>query len=184
MYRALNERNKRFRVLLKKRKDKFDYFCGDNINEYFENTTIQALKYIGNRHSSIFGRLIFAIICVVVVILTAKMIRDVGFTWLKRPMTITWNPEIVSIKDIPFPSVTVCNNNRVKKSAMENLTKSDFYLANKICKGTIDITENDIKTEPTAWPDFKKILLKVRSTVYVAQNSIIIYVLNFFLVCR
>lgn len=169
MYRArfaLNERieDMKFRVILKKKKEKFDYFCGDNINEYFKNTTIQALKYIGNRHSPIVGRLFFGIIFVVVIIFTAMIIQKIGFTWLERPMTITWNPQMVSFTDIPFPSVTVCNNNRVKKSAMGNLSKSngDFYLANKICKGTIDITENDIKTEPTAWPDFKKLLLKVR----------------------
>ena len=39
--------------------------------------------------------------------------------WHKSPVLVSFDAEEVHIGDIPFPSVTVCNHNKVRKSRWE-----------------------------------------------------------------
>lgn len=36
--------------------------------------------------------------------------------WVSTPIIISLSPESVSLDEFPFPSVTICNMNNVKKS--------------------------------------------------------------------
>ena len=39
--------------------------------------------------------------------------------WHKSPVLVSFDAEEIHIGDIPFPSVTVCNHNKVRKSRWE-----------------------------------------------------------------
>ena len=39
--------------------------------------------------------------------------------WHKCPVLVSFDAEEVHIGDIPFPSVTICNHNKVRKSKWE-----------------------------------------------------------------
>lgn len=76
-------------------------------------------------------------------------------------MIITLNPTLTHIEDIPFPAVTICNMNRVKKSVINKLQNdSDEYKsAHRLCIKTWD---DDVQVSTTnTWSEFKSTLLKV-----------------------
>ena len=41
--------------------------------------------------------------------------------WHKSPVLVSFDAEEVHIGDIPFPSVTICNHNKVRKSRWEDV---------------------------------------------------------------
>ena len=41
--------------------------------------------------------------------------------WHKSPVLVSFDAEEVHIGDIPFPSVTICNHNKVRKSRWEGI---------------------------------------------------------------
>lgn len=50
------EEHSNVKSILKKRKAKIDYLLGDNVRDYFKNTTIHGLKYVGDTSLSIIER--------------------------------------------------------------------------------------------------------------------------------
>lgn len=48
--------NSKVKSILKKRKNKIDHLLGDNVRDYFKNTTIHGLKYVGDTSLSIIER--------------------------------------------------------------------------------------------------------------------------------
>lgn len=110
-------------------------------------------------------RLFFASMIIFVVLVVTSFITQVWYKWLTQPMIITVSPNATSIGDIPFPSVTICNMNRVQRSAIENLTVSsrEYAIAHTMCMNTLD--DEVLISETSSWPDFKKVLLKVIETI-------------------
>ena len=41
--------------------------------------------------------------------------------WHKSPVLVSFDAEEIHIGDIPFPSVTVCNHNKVRRSRWEDV---------------------------------------------------------------
>ena len=41
--------------------------------------------------------------------------------WHKSPVLVSFDAEEIHIGDIPFPSVTICNHNKVRKSRWEDV---------------------------------------------------------------
>lgn len=138
---------------------------------------------------------------IVVAALAIIFIKEIFEKWIEQPMIISVSPTptlmsgiyityfsatfqlemtvlftIVSnvIKyselDIPFPAVTICDINRVRKSAIMDLNPSDHGIAHIMCMGTAE--ENEILSNSTSWPEFKRVLLKVRQIVYRFGRSV------------
>lgn len=96
---------------------------------------------------------------VVVAALAIFFIREIYHKWIDHPMIISVSPTPTLITNIPFPAITVCNLNRVQKSAIEDLNASDNGIAHIMCMDTSQ--ENKTLSYSTTWPEFKRVLLKV-----------------------
>lgn len=104
---------------------------------------------------------------IVVAALAIFFIKEIFAKWIDNPMIISVSPIPTLITDIPFPAVTVCNLNRVPKSAIMELNPLDNGIAHIVCMDTPQ--ENKNLSYSTSWPEFKRVLLQV--------SQILIYVL-------
>ncbi|XP_015179465.1 PREDICTED: pickpocket protein 28-like [Polistes dominula] len=86
------------------------------VKQYCLNSTLHGLRYVGDSKLSIVER-IFWIISFTAAVLTATYyIWSLYAKWVTSPIIISISPETVSLDDFPFPAVTICNMNNVKKS--------------------------------------------------------------------
>ncbi|KAI4503005.1 hypothetical protein M0802_002049 [Mischocyttarus mexicanus] len=86
------------------------------VKQYCLNSTLHGLRYVGDSKLSIVER-IFWIISFTAAVLTATYyIWFLYQKWVSSPIIISLSPETVSLNEFPFPAVTICNMNNVKKS--------------------------------------------------------------------
>ncbi|XP_033190867.1 pickpocket protein 28 [Bombus vancouverensis nearcticus] len=86
------------------------------MKQYCTNSTLHGLRYIGDSNLSIVERIFWVISFTLAVLTAAYYIWFLYRKWVSTPIIIALSPESVSLDQFPFPSVTICNMNNVKKS--------------------------------------------------------------------
>lgn len=96
-----------------------------------------------------------------VVLLSMYFISNVYEKWNASPVIIAQNAYATSISEFPFPAVTICNLNQVKKSKIENVQKGtiESMLVKSICQLTDN--EDEVADFQGKWATFRSFLLDV-----------------------
>ncbi|XP_031359221.1 pickpocket protein 28-like [Photinus pyralis] len=97
----------------------FSRKCWQYIDDYLRNSSLHGLSYVGDSTLSFAERF-----CWLLCFIGAASFAGywVSLIYIRQvPVTITENPTPVFVSDIPFPTVTVCNVNRVKRSAAHRM---------------------------------------------------------------
>lgn len=116
------------------RSDKPRLNSWENVREYLVSSTLHGLRYIGTTTISVFERVFFGISFLMVVVLAAYFISNIYQKWRETPVIIGLDPVSTNINEIPFPAVTICNMNQVKKSFAASLTtEKDRIILDSIC---------------------------------------------------
>lgn len=106
----------------------------ENFQNYLVSSTLHGLHYIGTTTISVFERFFFCASFVMVTFLAAYFISNVWQKWRETPIIIGFDPVATNIKDIPYPAVTICNMNQVKKSFADTLNEDrDKSILGSIC---------------------------------------------------
>lgn len=131
----------------------------ENVGEYLLSSTLHGLRYIGTATLSVFERVFFGLSFLMVTVLAAYFISNVWQKWKDTPVIIGLDPVSTQIKDIPFPAVTICNMNQVKRSFAESLKKeSDKVILESICSQGDSLKHNDSNIEGT-WSYVREFLV-------------------------
>ncbi|XP_058451931.1 pickpocket protein 28 [Malaya genurostris] len=130
----------------------------ENFREYCLNTTIHGFKYIGTIGLSSFERVFFTISFISVSILSIYFISNVYHKWQSTPIIMGINPVATHIRDIPFPAVTICNMNQVRRTAAEmiNTDSVEYMVLDSIC--SLDSDDNHTNYEGK-WSVVENLLL-------------------------
>ena len=106
----------------------------ENFQNYLLSSTLHGLHYIGTTTISVFERFFFGASFLMVTILAAYFISNVWQKWSQTPIIIGLDPVATNIRDIPYPAVTICNMNQVKKSFADTLYDDrDKTILDSIC---------------------------------------------------
>lgn len=107
------------------------------------------------------NRLFFALTFLLVSFLSIYFISNVWIKWSASPVIITLNSLSMSISELPFPAITVCNMNQAQSSSVQQLSRNsdEYSIVQSICTRAVDNEINNTKSGK--WPAFRKILLKV-----------------------
>ena len=131
----------------------------ENIQQYLLSSSLHGLRYIGTTTLSAFERIFFGISFLMVFCLAAYFISNVWQKWKETPIIIGLDPSATNIKDIPFPAVTICNMNQVKKSFAKSLTaQRDKIILESICTQGDSINDEDENIEGK-WTYVREFLL-------------------------
>uniref|UniRef100_A0A182Q3R4 Pickpocket n=1 Tax=Anopheles farauti TaxID=69004 RepID=A0A182Q3R4_9DIPT len=130
----------------------------ENLREYCLNTTIHGLKYIGTVSLTLCERAYFFLTFIVVTACSIYFISNVYIKWQSSPIIIGLNPIATHIKNIPFPAVTICNMNQIRREAAERFEEHTLEqtVLQSICSidGDFNVTQYEGK-----WSVVKKLLL-------------------------
>lgn len=131
----------------------------ENIQQYLLSSSLHGLRYIGSASLSVFERVFFGLSFMMVICLAAYFISNVWQKWKETPVIIGLDPVSTNIKDIPFPAVTICNMNQVKKSFAKSLKSvKDKVILDSICSQG-DSVDNETNVEGK-WSYVREFLLK------------------------
>lgn len=68
-----------------------------------------------------FGRFVFAVSFCLAIVLSAYYINEIYGKWKTTPVIFTIDSTATSIRDIPFPAVTICNMNQAQRSRVASI---------------------------------------------------------------
>lgn len=100
-----------------------------------------------------------------VVLFSMYFITNLFMKWTKSPIIITLSSMQKSIKDIPFPAVTVCSMNPASKDAVLKIPQnsSEFPIIKSLCRNGprsgMSLDEN-LSSDAGTWPFYREVLLK------------------------
>uniref|UniRef100_A0A336MJF3 CSON001992 protein n=1 Tax=Culicoides sonorensis TaxID=179676 RepID=A0A336MJF3_CULSO len=83
-------------------------------HEFCDSSTIHGLKYLGTRptHEKIWWIAVFSVsLCI-----CGFQIKTIWNKWDQNPVIVSFNENLITISEINFPAVTICHQNRVRKS--------------------------------------------------------------------
>ena len=69
-------------------------------------------------------RLLWSVVCIICVTVATIMMRIVWFRFNNSPTVTTVETTTYPIWNIPFPAVTLCNNNKVYEPAAKELARN------------------------------------------------------------
>lgn len=102
-----------------------------------------------------------------VLMLSMYFISNIYQKWTASPIIIAQNAYATSISEFPFPAVTICNFNQVKKSKIEDVKDGTIeqMLVNSLCQlNNDDDILGDYKGK---WSMFRDFLLNVSSVFLI-----------------
>ncbi|XP_063697190.1 pickpocket protein 28-like [Culicoides brevitarsis] len=118
----------------------------EHFDDYFVNTTLHGLKYVGMTNLSIIERLFFLVSFIFVVCLSGYFITNVYMKWVRTPIIISLDPQLSQSKDFPFPAVTICNMNQARNTFAKNISRDsiEYAVLTSMCHHTkLDSTFKD-----------------------------------------
>ncbi|XP_047533409.1 uncharacterized protein LOC125068352, partial [Vanessa atalanta] len=92
--------------------------------EYCAESSICGLKHIVDDNASCFERGIWIITMISGLICSVSLVWMTFMRYYQAPLVTTQMPEGVSVSKIIFPAVGICTNNRISKSAIEELARN------------------------------------------------------------
>lgn len=96
----------------------------------------------------------------------SSFIYNIYSKWSTQPIIMTANSKAISISDIPFPAVTICNMNQAQHNAVEHIRKGshDDYLLHSVCFKR-DTTTAFSSNFTGKWTEYQEFMLNVHYLV-------------------
>ncbi|CAD7084859.1 unnamed protein product [Hermetia illucens] len=131
----------------------------ENAQEFSRNTTLHALKYVGDRNLSPFERIFFFLAFAVALSIALYFISNMYEKWSSTPVIITNSATSTYISEIPFPAVTICNMNQALKSKVSGLTEGTaaYSILQSLCNRA---DKTNTTTISSKWNDFQDFILQ------------------------
>ncbi len=119
------------------------------LKKFFSSTTIHGLSRIAGDNSRSSSKVGWALLFVFSLCFAVYTLQDMATTWANSPIDTTVN--VVSVKQVPFPVVTVCPKGLVRDALEEHIF--NMVEINDLIKDTIeDIMATLLKSRPITVP--------------------------------
>ncbi len=93
--------------------------ASDITRKYFAETSIHGLKYIAEPGRHIVERIFWLVAVVSFAVTAGYLIYAVIDKWQTSPVLVSFDSKAVPIWEVPFPSMTICNLNKVCLETLE-----------------------------------------------------------------
>lgn len=97
----------------------------------------------------------------IVVFLSVYFISNIWLKWKETPIIITLSSKSYSIKDLPFPALTISNMKQVKNSVVRNMSidSPEYDVVKSLCRRNV-FYENETISRNLSRPFYRDVLLK------------------------
>nr|XP_014285382.2 pickpocket protein 28-like [Halyomorpha halys] len=93
------------------------------LRKYCDATTLHGFKYLSEPNRPLYERIYWLIAIIIVYSTVAFIVIDQVEIYLEKPILITFDSKSRSVKEIPFPAVSICSDNQIHSSTI-NLTEA------------------------------------------------------------
>ncbi|XP_065217344.1 pickpocket protein 28-like [Planococcus citri] len=138
----------------------------ETAHEYSQNSSLHGLRYVGNKDLHVIERLFWIISFTLASCASGYFINDLLQKWYEMPVIMSLSAKSTSLTTIPFPAITICNMNNVRKTMAEQiLSTNDSILEQSLLE---DFCEEDTLLESTmednntsSWHQVQNFMVKV-----------------------
>lgn len=113
-------------------------------SDYSKRSTIHGVFYLGEKHRHWAERFAWLIIFTTSISLCSLLIYQIYSQWFKTPVIISFSSEAMSISDIPFPSFTICGENKLRDDKF-NYSRIYYQLHQNGDFFSLNISENEVQ---------------------------------------
>lgn len=105
-------------------------------SDYSEISTIHGVRYLGEKKRHWSERVWWFLSIVISIGLSAKFISQASSKWINSPVIVSFSEESTPVFKIPFPSVTICTDIKLKQTSINytdiwhKLSGMDYLQAN------------------------------------------------------
>ncbi len=82
-------------------------------------TSLHGFKYLGEQKRHIFERVFWLVAFIGSLVSSVLLIWGIWSDYSDMPIVTVFNPTEIKLDEIPFPGVTICNVNGLKKSTLD-----------------------------------------------------------------
>ncbi|KAK5646219.1 hypothetical protein RI129_004683 [Pyrocoelia pectoralis] len=137
-----------------------------HIEEYFQNSTLHGLRYVGDPLISFGERFFWLTAFFTALTFATYFINNIYSKYDHSPIIISLNPSPTPIESLPFPAITICSMNQaVKKEAeqiMESGTDVEKILLDDYCNSNSSFGNvSNIGEEVGKWENVQKFILRI-----------------------
>ncbi|CAH1368714.1 unnamed protein product [Tenebrio molitor] len=90
---------------------------------YCDKSTLHGLRYVGDTNLSIGERIFWFVAFASALAFASYYITNIFEKWNENPVLVAFNPTDATFNEIPFPAITICNMNQVKREEAERILK-------------------------------------------------------------
>lgn len=120
------------------------YALWELFSDYSEISTIHGVRYMGEKKRHWTERLWWLIAVVSSIIVCSLLVYQTWLKWQRTPVIVTFSEQSTPVYEIPFPTVTICTDIKIKPTQM-NYTNIWHQLNNESIYNTTNITPEKMK---------------------------------------
>ncbi|GBP37390.1 Pickpocket protein 28 [Eumeta japonica] len=98
--------------------------------DFNANTTLHGLKYLSERGLTVFERVFWLLTFLLSLILCFSLIYNVWYKWQNSPVIVSFSEKMIPVWQVPFPSVTICPQAKIRASAYNYTRNFKNWLEN------------------------------------------------------
>ncbi|XP_039287322.1 pickpocket protein 28-like [Nilaparvata lugens] len=138
----------------------------DQAHQYSQYSTLHGLRYIGDTKLHFVERAFWVVSFLLAVIAAIYFITNTFRKYTETPVIMTMSPTATLLSSIPFPAITICNMNNVRRSEAEKILKApndttsilERQLLRSRCNHDLDEVEDNRTSD---WNYIKEFMFKV-----------------------
>lgn len=117
--------------LRKKRRKRQKTLVKDLFSFYAQNSSLHGLRYLAHKGLTTIEKIFWIATFTGSIILCSFLIKNVYVKWKTSPVIVTFNERLVSVGEVPFPSVTICSQVKSKATVYNFSKELEKYTKNK-----------------------------------------------------
>ncbi|XP_018316313.1 pickpocket protein 28-like [Mycetomoellerius zeteki] len=133
--------------------------------QYCSCSSLHGLRYVGDSGLSIVERIFWIISFTTALTVAIYYICYIYQKWNGSPIIISLSPDPISLNEFPFPSVTICNMNKIKKTEGKRIERGfdelDKLLMEDLCNSDSNITYENHEDQAVNWDKMLKFMINV-----------------------
>ncbi|KAJ0172809.1 hypothetical protein K1T71_011948 [Dendrolimus kikuchii] len=98
-----------------------------SLDEFAQNSTLHGLRYIVDRTLSYIEKLFWLIVVIASITMCSLLIHNVWIKWQNSPIIITMDEKLVPVDSVPYPSLTICPQIKIKDNPFKFQADLGYY---------------------------------------------------------
>ncbi|XP_031633801.1 pickpocket protein 28-like [Contarinia nasturtii] len=106
---------------MKRRHSRYErpiYAFWELFSDYSDFSTIHGVRYMGEKKRHWIERLFWLFVVIISIVVCSFLVYKTWLKWQNTPVIVTFSEESTPVYEIPFPSITVCSDLKIRQTKL------------------------------------------------------------------